>query len=503
MTVRTRFAPSPTGYLHLGGLRTALYTYLYARRTGGRFILRIEDTDQEREIPGAVQKIYDSMRQAGLTYDEGPDVGGEYGPYIQSERKAMYLPYAKQLVESGHAYYCFCTKEKLEADRERAEKEGRPYKYEKDCLKLSKEEVERRLAAGESYVIRQNVPTEGKAGFDDVLYGHVEVDCSTLDDNVLIKADGLPTYNFANVIDDHTMGITHVMRGTEYLSSAPKYNLLYEAFGWQPPMYVHLPPVMREDFRRDKMTKEIIPDENGNPVTIVRKLSKRYGDPTFEDLLEQGYLRDAIINFIALLGWSPKGEREFFTLSELEKIFDLEGINKSPALFDMNKLTWFNAEYVRRLSAEEYEKIATPWLQKALGEGELDLKRLCELLQPRTEVFNQLPEMVDFLAEMPSFDKELYTHKKMKTNPEVALDALTRILPVLEKQEDWSEAALHDTVMAAIQEFGMKNGQMLWPLRIAISGKANTPGGAFEIAYLLGKEETLKRLNHSIEELKA
>ena len=281
MTVRTRFAPSPTGYLHLGGLRTALYTYLYARRTGGRFILRIEDTDQEREIPGAVQKIYDSMRQAGLTYDEGPDVGGEYGPYIQSERKAMYLPYAKQLVESGHAYYCFCTKEKLEADRERAEKEGRPYKYEKDCLKLSKEEVERRLAAGERYVIRQNVPTEGKAGFDDVLYGHVEVDCSTLDDNVLIKADGLPTYNFANVIDDHTMGITHVMRGTEYLSSAPKYNLLYEAFGWQPPMYVHLPPVMREDFRRDKMTKEIIPDENGNPVTIVRKLSKRYGDPTF------------------------------------------------------------------------------------------------------------------------------------------------------------------------------------------------------------------------------
>ena len=506
--VRTRFAPSPTGRMHVGNLRTALYTYLIAKHEGGDFILRIEDTDQERFVEGALDIIYHTLKETGLVHDEGPDKDGGVGPYVQSERNAqgIYLKYAKQLIEQGDAYYCFCDKERLESLKSKVSDEDGGTEivvYDKHCLHLSKEEVERRLAAGEPYVIRQNVPTEGKAGFDDVLYGHVEVDCSTLDDNVLIKADGLPTYNFANVIDDHTMGITHVMRGTEYLSSAPKYNLLYEAFGWQPPMYVHLPPVMREDFRRDKMTKEIIPDENGNPVTIVRKLSKRYGDPTFEDLLEQGYLRDAIINFIALLGWSPKGEREFFTLSELEEIFDLEGINKSPALFDMNKLTWFNAEYVRRLSAEEYEKIATPWLQKALGEGKFDLKRLCELLQPRTEVFNQLPEMVDFLAEMPSFDKELYTHKKMKTNPEVALDALTRILPVLEKQEDWSEAALHDTVMAAIQEFGMKNGQMLWPLRIAISGKANTPGGAFEIAYLLGKEETLKRLNHSIEELKA
>ena len=503
MTVRTRFAPSPTGYLHLGGLRTALYTYLYARKEKGNFILRIEDTDQEREVPGAVQKIYDSMKAAGLSYDEGPDVGGDYGPYIQSERKSMYLPYAQQLVESGHAYYCFCTKEELDASREQAEKEGKTYKYDKHCLSLSKEEVQRRLAAGESYVIRQNIPTEGKAGFDDVLYGHVEVDCSTLDDNVLIKADGLPTYNFANVIDDHTMGITHVMRGTEYLSSAPKYNLLYEAFGWQPPMYVHLPPVMREDFRRDKMTHELIPDEDGNPVTIVRKLSKRYGDPTFEDLLEQGYLRDAIINFIALLGWSPKGEREFYSLNELEEIFELEGINKSPALFDMNKLRWFNAEYVRRLTPEEYYELSKPWLEKVLSGEKYDLKRLSELLQPRTEVFADLPEMIGFLAEMPEFDPEIYTHKKMKTNPEIALDALTRILPVLENQTEWTEQALHDVVMNAITEFGMKNGQMLWPLRIAISGQANTPGGAFEIAYLLGREETLKRLTDSIERLKA
>ena len=503
MTVRTRFAPSPTGYLHLGGLRTALYTYLYARKEKGNFILRIEDTDQEREVPGAVQKIYDSMKAAGLSYDEGPDVGGDYGPYIQSERKSMYLPYAQQLVESGHAYYCFCTKEELDASREQAEKEGKTYKYDKHCLSLSKEEVQRRLAAGESYVIRQNIPTEGKAGFDDVLYGHVEVDCSTLDDNVLIKADGLPTYNFANVIDDHTMGITHVMRGTEYLSSAPKYNLLYEAFGWQPPMYVHLPPVMREDFRRDKMTHELIPDEDGNPVTIVRKLSKRYGDPTFEDLLEQGYLRDAIINFIALLGWSPKGEREFYSLEELEEIFELEGINKSPALFDMNKLRWFNAEYVRRLTPEEYYELSKPWLEKVLSGEKYDLKRLSELLQPRTEVFADLPEMIGFLAEMPEFDPEIYTHKKMKTNPEIALDALTRILPVLENQTEWTEQALHDVVMNAITEFGMKNGQMLWPLRIAISGQANTPGGAFEIAYLLGREETLKRLTDSIERLKA
>ena len=480
MQVRTRFAPSPTGYLHLGGLRTALYTYLFARSHGGKFILRIEDTDQEREVPGAVEKIYSSMAAAGLKYDEGPDVGGDYGPYIQSQRKDLYLPYAKQLVESGHAYYCFCTKERLDQARAEAEKKGENFKYDKHCLHLSKEEVQRRLDAGEPYVIRQNIPTEGKAGFDDLIFGHVEVDCSTLDDNVLIKADGLPTYNFANVIDDHTMGITHVTRGTEYLSSAPKYNLLYQAFGWEPPKYIQLPPVM---------------------ANAQRKLSKRYGDPSFEDLLDQGYLKEAIINFIALLGWSPKGEQEIFSLEELEKIFDLDGINKAPAIFDMQKLRWFNAEYMRKLPFEEYLRLAAPWFEKALAPGKFDLRRLAELMQNRTEVLKDIPDMVSFLAEMPEFDPAIYTHKKMKTNPEIALQALNAVRPMLETIDPWTEQQLHDKVMEFIPTTGLKNGQMLWPLRIAISGRESTPGGAFEIAYLLGREETLKRLDDSIARL--
>ena len=480
MQVRTRFAPSPTGYLHLGGLRTALYTYLFARSHGGKFILRIEDTDQEREVPGAVEKIYSSMAAAGLKYDEGPDVGGDYGPYIQSQRKDLYLPYAKQLVESGHAYYCFCTKERLDQARAEAEKKGENFKYDKHCLHLSKEEVQRRLDAGEPYVIRQNIPTEGKAGFDDLIFGHVEVDCSTLDDNVLIKADGLPTYNFANVIDDHTMGITHVTRGTEYLSSAPKYNLLYQAFGWEPPKYIHLPPVM---------------------ANAQRKLSKRYGDPSFEDLLDQGYLKEAIINFLALLGWSPKGEQEIFSLEELEKIFDLDGINKAPAIFDMQKLRWFNAEYMRKLPFEEYLRLAAPWFEKALAPGKFDLRRLAELMQNRTEVLKDIPDMVSFLAEMPEFDPAIYTHKKMKTNPEIALQALKAVRPMLETIDPWTEQQLHDKVMEFIPTTGLKNGQMLWPLRIAISGRESTPGGAFEIAYLLGREETLKRLDDSIARL--
>ena len=480
MQVRTRFAPSPTGYLHLGGLRTALYTYLFARSHGGKFILRIEDTDQEREVPGAVEKIYSSMAAAGLKYDEGPDVGGDYGPYIQSQRKDLYLPYARQLVESGHAYYCFCTRERLDQARAEAEKKGENFKYDKHCLHLSKEEVQHRLDAGEPYVIRQNIPTEGKAGFDDLIFGHVEVDCSTLDDNVLIKADGLPTYNFANVIDDHTMGITHVTRGTEYLSSAPKYNLLYQAFGWEPPKYIHLPPVM---------------------ANAQRKLSKRYGDPSFEDLLDQGYLKEAIINFIALLGWSPKGEQEIFSLEELEKIFDLDGINKAPAIFDMQKLRWFNAEYMRKLPFEEYLRLATPWFEKALAPGKFDLRRLAELMQNRTEVLKDIPDMAAFLAEMPEFDPAIYTHKKMKTNPEIALQALKAVRPMLESIAPWTEQQLHDKVMEFIPTTGLKNGQMLWPLRIAISGRESTPGGAFEIAYLLGREETLKRLDDSIARL--
>ncbi len=501
MEVRTRFAPSPTGYMHLGNLRTALYTYLYARRCGGKFVLRIEDTDQKREVEGAIDIIYKSLKTAGLTHDEGPNVGGDYGPYVQSERKSMYLPYAKELVEKGGAYYCFCSEERLEEARAAAEDRGETFKYDKHCLNLSKEEVEARIAAGEPYVIRQNIPTEGKASFDDVIYGHVEVDCSTLDDNVLIKADGLPTYNFANVIDDHTMGITHVMRGNEYLSSAPKYNLLYEAFGWTPPTYVHLTPVMREDVRKDKYTHEIIPDENGNPVNVVRKLSKRYGDPSFEDLLSQGYLTDAIINYMVLLGWSPRGEREFFTLSELEQVFDLEGLSKSPSIFNMDKMNWFNAEYIRKLSPEQFLEYAAPWLAKVLNSDKFDFARIASLLQARTEYLAQIPGMIDFLAEMPAFESDLYTHKKMKSNPEVAKKALTLMKPVLEGITEWTEENLHDVIMGAIKETGMKNGQILWPLRIAISGKTSTPGGAFEIAYLLGKDETLRRLNASLSAL--
>ena len=480
MNVRTRFAPSPTGYMHLGNLRTALYTYLWARRNGGKFILRIEDTDQEREVPGAVDLIYKSLKIAGLSHDEGPDVGGPCGPYVQSERKDMYLPYAKQLIESGHAYYCFCTRERLEEARAEAEKKGETFKYDKHCLHLSKEEIQRRLDAGEPYVIRQNIPTTGKAGFDDVIYGHVEVDCDTLDDNILIKADGLPTYNFANVIDDHLMGITHVMRGNEYLSSAPKYNLLYEAFGWQPPVYVHLTPVM---------------------ANAQRKLSKRKGDPSFEDLLNEGYLTEAIINYLVLLGWSPRGEREFYTLKELEECFDLEGLSKSPSIFDTVKLNWFNAEYIRKLDPEKYLALATPWLNKALDPEKFDYHRLGELLQSRTEVFNQLPGMVEFLAKMPEFENDLYVNKKQKTTLDVARQALAFVKPVLESIDSWTEGEIHDRVMEAIPASGMKNGQVLWPLRIAISGQLSTPGGAFEIAYLLGKEEPLKRLSDSMEKL--
>ncbi len=479
MQVRTRFAPSPTGYMHIGGLRTALYAYLFARRQNGVFILRIEDTDQEREVEGALSKIYDALQIAGLRYDEGPGVGGDFGPYVQSERKAMYAPYAWQLVEKGAAYPCFCTKERLEAAREACEAKGETFKYDKHCLAIPPEEAKRRVAAGEPHVIRQNTPTTGKASFDDVLYGHIEVDCSTLDDMVLMKADGFPTYNFANVIDDHTMGVTHVLRGTEYLSSSPKYNLLYEAFGWEKPVYVHLPVVLKD---------------------ATHKLSKRTGDASFEDLLLEGYLPEAVVNYIALLGWSPGDDREFFTLSEMEQVFDLKGINKAPAIFDKNKLTWMNAEYIRKLPFDDYCKMALPWFEKA-GVARLDTRRLAELMQGRTEVFNRVPDMVDFLAAMPDIDLDLYTHKKMKTDPAVAKQALGIARPALDSVADWTEEALHTALMAAIEQSGMKNGQVLWPLRIAISGRASTPGGAIEIAYLLGKDETMRRVDAAMKML--
>ena len=474
MQVRTRFAPSPTGFLHLGGLRSALYGYLFARQNNGAFILRIEDTDQERYVEGATQVIYDTLRDCGMNWDEGPDVGGDYGPYIQSERKATYLPYAKKLIKSGHAYYCFCTKEELAERKAAAEARNEVFKYDKHCLHLSQEEIQAKLDAGVPYVIRQNAPTEGETSYHDIVFGDMTFPNESLDDMVLIKQDGMPTYNFANVIDDHLMGITHVMRGMEYLSSTPKYNLLYEAFGWEIPQYIHMPPVMRDEHH---------------------KLSKRDGDAYYSDFIAKGYLSEAIINYLALVGWNPGTDREFFTLPELVEAFDVHRINKAPGIFDVNKLTWFNAEYIRRMAPEKYLEMATPWFDQVLAGKGINYARLAELTQSRTEIFNQLPDMVRFLGELPDYDLELYTHKKMKTNAEISKANLELVKPVLESLPEWNETAIHDAVMAKIQEAGLKNGAVLWPLRIAIAGVANTPGGAFEIAGLLGREETLRRLN--------
>ena len=477
--VRTRFAPSPTGFMHLGNLRSALYTYLYAKHNGGKFLLRIEDTDRSRYVEGAVDVIYNTLKGIGIHWDEGPDVGGDYGPYVQSERKDMYLPYAEELVRAGKAYYCFCTEEELSARRAEAEAKGETFKYDKHCLHLSKEEIDRRLAAGEPYVIRQNVPEHGEASFDDIIYGHISVDCADLDDMILIKADGMPTYNFANVIDDHTMGITHVMRGNEYLASTPKYNLLYEAFGWEKPVYIHMTPIMRD---------------------AHHKLSKRDGDAYYEDYLKKGYLSEAIVNYVALLGWNPGDEREFFTIEELVEAFGVEGMSKSPAIFDVNKLTWMNAEYVRRLTPEQFTAYAMPYYKEA-GIGQMNTEILGRILQPRTEVFTQIPEMVDFLAALPEYDVSLFTNKKSKTNPEVAKAVLTMVLPVLEALPVWEETLLHDTLLPLAEQNGMKNGTLLWPVRIALAGKTVTPGGAFEIAALLGREEALRRIRLGLAKL--
>ncbi len=479
MEVRTRFAPSPTGYMHLGNLRSALYTYLFAKANGGRFILRIEDTDQARFVPGAVDVIYRTLKSIGMQWDEGPDIGGDYGPYVQSERKSMYLPYAEQLVKAGKAYYCFCTEEELAARREEAAARGETFKYDKHCLHLSEEEVQRRLAAGEPYVIRQNVPEHGEASFDDVLYGHIAVDCADLDDMILIKADGMPTYNFANVIDDHTMGITHVMRGNEYLSSTPKYNLLYDAFGWEKPVYIHMTPIMRD---------------------ASHKLSKRDGDAYFEDYLAKGYLKEAIVNYVALLGWNPGDEREFFTIDELIAAFSVNGMSKSPAIFDVNKLTWMNAEYVRRLTPEQFTEYALPYYEKA-GVNAAHAELLARILQPRTEIFTQIPEMLDFIASLPDYDAELFTNKKSKTNPEIAKHVLEIAIAALEALPAWEEQPVHDTLLGLAEKEGMKNGTMLWPVRIALAGKQVTPGGASEIAILLGREESLRRLRLGLEKL--
>lgn len=483
LTTRTRFAPSPTGYMHIGNLRTALFEYLFARNSGGKFILRIEDTDEARQVEGAVEVIYKSLATVGIRHDEGPDVGGDYGPYVQSQRKHLYRPFAEELVEKGGAYHCFCTRGRLDTLRAEYEARGETFKYDKHCLGLPKEEVQARIAAGEPHVIRQNMPTEGRADFDDLIFGHIEADYAALDDMVLLKSDGMPTYNFANVVDDHLMAITHVLRGTEYLSSTPKYNHLYRAFGWDIPAYIHLPLI------------EVIAGG------VRRKLSKRKGDPSFEDLLAAGYLKDAIVNYIALLGWNPGTTQEMFSFEELIQAFGMDGLSKSPAIFDIEKLRWFNAEYARKMPLDQFHTTILPWIKDAIDINRFDTRRLAELLQPRTEVFSELAAKVDFLTEMPEFDLVIYENKKMKTNPDVARQMLAAVRPVLDGLPEWTEAAIHEAVMALIGQLGVKNGLMLWPLRIAISGRESTPAGAFEIAYLLGKEETMKRLDRSIQQL--
>ncbi len=474
--VRTRFAPSPTGFMHLGGLRTALYAYLYAKHNGGDFILRIEDTDQQRYVEGAVELIYSSLKESGLIYDEGPDVGGNYGPYVQSERKEIYHEYAKKLIDLGGAYYCFCSKERLESLTD----ENGNRKYDKHCLKLSKEEIEKKLAAGEPYVIRQNIPTEGVSEYEDMVYGTIRVDYADLEDNILIKSDGMPTYNFANVIDDHLMRITHVIRGTEYLSSTPKYNLMYDAFGWERPKYIHLPTIMKD---------------------ATRKLSKRYGDANFDDFVKKGYLKEAIINYVALLGWSPKSNVEKMTLPEMVEMFSLDGISKSPSIFDEMKLRWLNGEYIRELSEDEFYAHALPYLENSAVNGKFDLKKIAKLLNGRVEVLGEIPEKIDWIVSLPDYDFALFDNKKNKTDKEVAKTLLPEIKEWLEEIDDFSNDVLFSALSEKAKEKGVKSGSVFWVMRIAITGMAVTPGGATEIAELLGKDETLARIEKSIKRL--
>ena len=481
MQVRTRFAPSPTGYMHIGNLRSGLYAYLFARKHNGKFLLRIEDTDQERFVEGATELIYHTLKDVGMNWDEGPDIGGEYGPYVQSERKAIYLPLAEQLVASGYAYRCFCTKDELDERRSAAAARGEIFKYDKHCLHLSPAEIQEKLDAGLPYVIRQNVPMDGSTSFTDMIFGTITVNNSDLDDNVLIKADGMPTYNFANVVDDHLMAITHVMRGMEYLASTPKYNLLYESFGWKIPEYIHMTPIMRD---------------------AQHKLSKRDGDASYADFIDKGYLKEAVVNYIALLGWNPGDERERFTLEELCEAFDVSGMSKSPAIFDQAKLTWLNGQYIRDLSSAEFTAHASPWYEKA-GISHMDTEVLCRILQPRVEIFSQLPEMVDFLTALnQDYSTELFTNKKSKTDGDVSRNVLCSVLPILEALPAWTEQALHDSLLGYAEAQGMKNGTLLWPVRIALAGKQVTPGGAIEIAFLLGRDEALRRLNLGLNKLK-
>lgn len=478
MEVRTRFAPSPTGYMHIGNLRTALYEYLIAKSQGGKFILRIEDTDQERKVEGAVDVIYNTLKMTGLKHDEGPDIGGEYGPYVQSERMGMYMDYALELIKKGKAYYCFCTKERLDSLKASNEHGDAFARYDRHCLSLSNEEIESNLKEGKPFVIRQLMPNEGTTTFDDVVYGSITVENSELDDQILIKSDGYPTYNFANVVDDHTMKITHVVRGSEYLSSTPKYNLLYDAFGWDAPTYIHLPPVMRD---------------------AQHKLSKRHGDKSFEDLVREGYIVEAIMNYIALLGWSPADNQEIFAMDELIEKFNISGISKSPSIFDIKKLSWMNSEYIKTMDFDSFYSLAESRLKVAVKTPGVDIKFIAELLKTRLETLNDINDMVDFIDKLPDYTTDLYVHKKMKTTEDIALASLKAAVPVLDKHNDWTNDSIYECLMKLVQDMGIKNGQMLWPIRTALSGKPSSPGGATELAVILGKDETIKRLKKGIE----
>ena len=476
MTVRTRFAPSPTGYMHIGNLRTALYEYLIAKTDAdGKFILRIEDTDQKRYVEGATDIIYATLKQVGMNWDEGPDVGGNYGPYVQSERKPIYAEYAHKLVELGGAHYCFCSK--AEAEEEKDEEQN--MKFQDPCKRLSPEEAKKRIAAGEPYVVRQAINKKGKSKYHDEVYGDIEIDYDELDEGVLLKSDGFPTYNFANVVDDHLMNITHVVRGNEYISSTPKYNLIYETFGWTPPHYVHVPPVMKD---------------------AQHKLSKRNGDASFQDLVAKGYLPEAIINYIALLGWNPGNEDEIFSLDELKKVFSIERLNRSPAIFDIVKLTWMNGQYIRKLSEEEFFAHAEPYIRKALTR-EVNILALSRVLQPRLETFGAIPEQIAFIEQVPDYSADLYINKKMKTDQEISRQALIYAEERLGKISDWTNDNLFAELKSLAEEKGMKNGQIMYPVRIALSGLGTTPGGATELAVILGKQETLERIKSALKKL--
>ena len=479
--IRTRYAPSPTGRMHVGNLRTALYAYLISKHEGGDYILRIEDTDQERFVEGATEIIYRTLKETGLIHDEGPDIGGPVGPYVQSERQkaGIYMKYAKELIDKGEAYYCFCDEERLKSLVQKIEVDGETKEisvYDKHCLHLSKEEVEKNLAEGKPFVIRQNNPTEGTTTFHDELYGDVSVENKELDDMILIKSDGYPTYNFANVVDDHLMGITHVVRGNEYISSSPKYNRLYDAFGWEVPKYIHCP---------------LITDEEHH------KLSKRSGHSSFEDLIEQGFLPEAVVNFVALLGWSPEDNEEIMSLEDLIKKFDYKRINKSPAVFDYTKLKWMNGEYLKRMDDDRFFELAKPYLEKAITK-DLDLKKIANMVKTRIEIWPDIAPMVDFFNEVPEYDTAIYCHKKMKTDTESSLKVLKEVLPVLEAHDDYTNDALYACLSDFVKSHEYKNGYVLWPVRIALSGKEMTPCGATDLMEVIGKEESIKRIKEGI-----